>query len=153
MSQQACCEAAMSRQVALLESSYLLTNSQRGALSGPNKDAADKTRAIFEPMAKAAIFPYLGPDAGGDSTLDLPDHFATQFPAQLQFFFPDEQRSRLVRSTMFVICLTSQNIFFPIRQISSHHLLLQQQKRRKKVQNKRKREKRRQLQRKERGKE
>jgi hypothetical protein len=33
--------------IAIMEMSFLLNNSQRGPLSGPNKDAADAARAIF----------------------------------------------------------------------------------------------------------
>jgi len=104
MSQNARFEAAMSRQKALLESGPLLTNSQRVALSGPNKDTADAIRAIFQELALAAIYPFLGSDAGRDSTSNLPDTHAIQFPSQLQLFLPEEQRSRLVRTT---ISLTS----------------------------------------------
>jgi hypothetical protein len=57
MSQEACLKAGMSRMVAVMEMSILLTNTQRAALSGPNKDAADAQRAIFPALARAAIGP------------------------------------------------------------------------------------------------
>ena len=98
-------EAGMSRQNVLLESSPLLSNSQRAALSGPNKEAADAIRAIFPALARAAMYPYLVSNAGGDSTSNLPDIYASQFPLQLQRFLPEEQRSRLVRTTISFTCL------------------------------------------------
>ena len=100
MSQGACLKAAIDRQIAILEMSALLSVSQRGAQSGPNKVSADGVRVNFMPLAKAAIFPYLGSDAGSDSTSDLSDQLANQLPLQLQFFLPEEQRSRLVRRKM-----------------------------------------------------
>ena len=123
MSQNARFEAGMSRQTALLESSSLLTNSLRAALSGPNKDAADAIRAFFPAFAPAAMYPFLGSDAGGDSTPNLPVKYAIQYPSQLQWFLPEEQQSRLVRTTISFTCLLPLH-FSPIRQISSHHLLL-----------------------------
>ena len=101
----------------------LLSNSLRAALSGPNKDAADAIRAIFPAFALAAMYPFLGSDAGGDSTSYLPDTYAIQFPSQLQWFLPEEQLSRLVRTTISLTCLLPLH-FSTIRQISSHHLLL-----------------------------
>ena len=100
MSQGACLKAAIDRQIAILEMSALLSVSQRGAQSGPSKESADGVRVNFMPLAKAAIFPYLGSDAGSDSTSDLSDQLANQLPLQLQFFLPEEQHSRLVRRKM-----------------------------------------------------
>jgi hypothetical protein len=105
MSHDARFEAGMSRQNVLLESSPLLSNSQRAALSGPNKEAADAIRAIFPALARAAMYPYLvSNEGGGDSTSNLPDNYASQFPLQLQRFLPEEQRSRLVRTTISFTC-------------------------------------------------
>ena len=96
MSPQARYEAGVQRQVAILESSILLSGAQRAAQSGPLKAAADLIRKNFLPLAQAGVTPYLGNDAGADSTANLPDDLALKFPPQLVFFLPEEQRCRIV---------------------------------------------------------
>jgi hypothetical protein len=70
--------------IAIMEMSFLLNNSQRGPLSGPNKDAADAARAIFASLDEASLSPYFG-DAGGDSTSDLLTN--SQVSSNCRFFF------------------------------------------------------------------
>ena len=56
MSPEAHLEAGLNRMIAIMEMSFLLNNSQRGPLSGPNKDAADAARAIFLPRWPKLLF-------------------------------------------------------------------------------------------------
>jgi hypothetical protein len=102
--------------IAIMEMSFLLNNSQRGPLSGPNKDAADAARAIFASLAEASLPPYFC-DAGGDSTSDLLTN--SQLISHCSFFFffffffkSEEQSSRMVRSTITFTCLTSIYFIF-----------------------------------------
>jgi hypothetical protein len=84
MSPEAHLEAGLNRMIAIMEMSFLLNNSQRGPLSGQNKDAADAARAIFASLAEASLPPYFC-DAGGDSTSDLLTN--SQVISHCSFFF------------------------------------------------------------------
>ena len=101
MSHQQRIEAATGRMLAILEKSSLLSNAQRSALSGPNKDAADVIRKGFLPIVEASIGPYLAGDGGSDSTSALPDEQASQLPASLRSVLPFEQQKRLVGAANF----------------------------------------------------
>jgi len=79
---------------------------------------------FFASLAEASLSPYFG-DAGGDSTSDLLTNSQVSYHCSFFFFFliREEQRSRMVRSTMTFTCLTSIYFIFsfPMR-TSIHHL-------------------------------
>jgi hypothetical protein len=92
-------EAVTANAIAIMESSSMLTNAQKQATSGKDKEAADKIRAQLPHIAAAGLNPYLAVVTTAEelvSTVGLSDTYAKQLPVAIQTFLPDEQQTRIV---------------------------------------------------------